>query len=331
MDFQVVLTVFSQILILVIIGAIGFLAMKRKWVPENAGEVVSAVVVRITAPALIFTSMAVKDFGPDKWRDGTILFVSAFIFISLAYAISFFSTKAMKMDQFSASVYQAQSMVGNVIFLSFPLLRILDKENGILYGMFYNFANDIFLWTIVILLLNGHHKTGLKSKLTKILNPNSIAFVLGIIASVFHLGNLVKFNFIVDGTYSIIFESLKGVGETTFYISMLFLGMILANIRYEGIVHLIKTKYSVFVYSFVKLLMVPLIALFVMKTLIPTNGLATSVLVLQLAMPASVTIVALAAQYKANHEYATEILSFSTVFSLITLPFLVYLLYLIPH
>jgi len=328
---DVVLTVFRQILILVILGAIGFIAMKRKWVPENAGEVVSAVVVRITAPALIFTSMAVKNFGPEKWRDGTILLISAFIFISIAYGISILSTKKMKMNQYSASVYKAQSMVGNVIFLSFPLLNILDKENGILYGMFYNFSNDIFLWTIVILLLNGHHKTSLKSKLVKILNPNSIAFVLGIIASQLHLGELVKFNYIVDGVYSILFDSLKGVGETTFYISMLFIGMILANIKYESIFHLIKTKYSVFVYSFTKLLFVPLLALFVMRIIFPDNGLATSVLVLQLAMPASVTIVALSAQYKANHEYATELLSFSTVFSLITLPFLVYLLYLIPH
>ena len=326
-----VITVFLKILELTLLGALGFLAMKRKWVPENSGEVLSAVVVKITAPALIFTSMSIKELGPEKWRDGSILFISSFIFIALAYAISYFSTKAMKMPVFKANVYQAQSIVGNVIFLAFPLLMVIDKENGILYALFFNLSNDIFLWTICILLLNGHHKTSFKSKLSKILNPNTIAFVIGIIASVIKLGNLVKVSPVTNGLYSIIYEALDKVGGTTFYISMLFLGMILANIKFAGIIDLIKTKYSIFVLSFFKLLFMPLLAFLIMATLFKGNGLSTTVLVLQLGMPSSALIVALAAQYKADYEFATEILSITTILSLVTLPFLLYLLMLIPH
>jgi len=328
---DVVVTVFRQILILMILGTFGFVAMKRKWVPENAGEVISAVVIRITAPALIFTSMSVKTFGPEKWKAGSILFLSAIIFIIIAYGISKVSSKVMKLSELSSNVYQAQSMVGNVIFLAFPLLNILDKENGILYGMFFNMGNDIFLWTLVILLLNGHHKTALKAKLRKIINPNTLAFLFGIIASSIKLGEIVKLNGVTNLFYSMSFDALKGVGDTTIYISMLFIGMILANIKFESFRGMIKTRYSIFVLAFFKLLFVPVLALTVLALLLPGAGLATSVLVLQLGMPASVTIVALAAQYKSDYKYATEILSITTILSLITLPLLVYLLYLIPH
>ena len=63
-------TIFTQILILFILAAIGFVSGKTGYLPEKSGHFVSKLVMRITMPALIFSKMVSADFSADTYFDG---------------------------------------------------------------------------------------------------------------------------------------------------------------------------------------------------------------------------------------------------------------------
>ena len=98
-------TILSQILVLFILAAIGFVSGKTGYLPEKAGTVVSKLVMRVTMPALILSKMLSADFSADNYFDGLRLVIIAMITLLLVFAITRPFTKLMKIPEKSRNVY----------------------------------------------------------------------------------------------------------------------------------------------------------------------------------------------------------------------------------
>lgn len=316
----------DQIIILALLGVTGFIAGKKKYLHQDFHKYISALILKITMPFLIFTTMGNYSFTGETLKNGLYIFILGVVFILLGGFVSLGPCRIMGIRGKTKNIYAAQSMFGNVIFMAYPLLKAMYGDVGIVYAIFFNIANDAILWTLGVYLFNRHNTRSWRDNLTHLVNPNTIAFMGGIVMialkALFHMEEAYAY----QKVWGVFYEAFNGLGHTTIYLSMVFIGLILSSVEIAGLRDVLsRSRYLV--YSVFKLLVIPVIALIFFRL---ANGyfdvFVKRIVVLQLAMPASTIVSALALQYDSDYNAATEGIFISTVLSVFTLPFIVYLL-----
>lgn len=318
--------ILKQILILTLLGVTGFAAGKGKFLPENSHKYISALILKITMPFLIFTTMGNHSFTGETLKNGFLIFVLGIFFILLGGFISLGPCKFMGIREKTKNIYIAQSMFGNVIFMAYPLLKAMYGDEGIVYAIFFNIANDAILWTLGVYLFNRHNTKNWKDNLSHLVNPNTLAFIGGLLIillkGIFNFENTLIYKSIWDIFYSAFYN----LGHITIYLSMIFIGLILSGVKIQGIKDIFdRARYLV--YSLFKLIIVPVAAILFFKAAGNFFDMFVKrIVTLQLAMPASTIVSALALEYDSDYSAATEGIFVSTILSIFTLPLIVYLL-----
>jgi len=250
-----------KIIMLGILAFIGFIAGKTGYLPENSGVILSRVVVKVTAPVLIFITLAGNKITNEELSNGIWIYVLGLIFMLFSFFIGSVLSKGLKMEIATKSMFKMHFVFGNVVFLAFPLISsVYDPASvklALTYAVFYNLANDTLLWTLGIYLVNKHKENSWKDNLKHLINGNTIAFTLGIICIIINLQSIVESNEVVKAVYDVVYGTLKPLGETTFTLSMLFIGLILSEVKIESKDDLIK-RYPSIILSAFKLLIIPI-------------------------------------------------------------------------
>ena len=321
--------VIEQIFLLLAVGIIGYIAGKTKYLPANSDKVIAALVVKITAPLMIVTKMYNMEFDSRDYLNGVKLYFFAIVFVLMGYGISLIFRKICKITGDTSRIFSMQMMFGNVIYFAIPLIAVLSEQlpemwgKGAAYAMFFVLGNDTVMWTLGISLVQKNDgRKSVKDKFKHLINANSIAFIIGMILILIGAKSLLSQNHIV----SIFVNKMSDVGSMTAHLSMLFVGIMLANIKLGSVVKDIKRKYPLIIASMVKLVLLPLMAVILLKLLgefLPIEP--AKVLVLQLAMPGATIVAALAGQYDSDAEFATEGIFISTLLLVGTLPMVLWI------
>ncbi|MCF8226400.1 MAG: AEC family transporter [Bacteroidales bacterium] len=303
--------IINQIIILAILVAIGILATKLKVITEGTKKGIADIVFDITLPLLIITTFAKIDMNPDILRNSGLVFLFAYVALAIMYLAGDLSSLIMGLKGNQRAVMINHHMFGNIVFLGFPLMdSLFPGGEGLLYAAVFHLASNSVMWTFgVWVFLKG--KGGKRNEVWKnMLNPNTIAFFLGLIIMFFNLK-----------LPDLLFEPLHGLGRATIYLSMLYIGAMLVQTHVRGILK----KPHVFVLSFNKLLLVPFVLSMVINLstylFFPEFGdIAKKVVLLEAAMPCMATIVVMAHKFGSDDKLATENVFMSTVFSIFTIP-----------
>ncbi|MBN1650289.1 MAG: AEC family transporter [Bacteroidales bacterium] len=309
-------TIIDQILILGILAGVGALAYRFKILEESAKSVIEKIVFYIALPLLILTKLSALAFTSEILRNAglVILFTYAIMFSQLL--LGKLSARIFKLERPQAVIHSLHYMLGNVVFLGFPLLdALMPGGEALLYAALYQLVLNTILWSYGVIQLDPDNRQKGWGQLKKLVNPNTIALSLGLLMMLLSL----RFPPLLQ-------KAFGGLGSTTLYLAMLYIGMLLAQMKVKEIF-----KLSIFTFSFNKLILSPLIFMFLIYGLIhylavPLNSTAFTVLVLESAMPAMTILVLLAKRFGADDALAMKNFFVSTVLSLITLPFILYLL-----
>ena len=221
------------------------------------------------------------------------------------------SAKLLKLESKAYTIHRIHTTFGNIAFLGYPLLdSLFPGGKGLLFAVVYHIVVSSMLWTIGVMLFNKNKKIKLAQSLKHLINPNTIAFALGIVAFLVKL----ELPYILDKTFS-------GLGGTTIYLSMIYIGMMLSRISIKGTFK----ELQIYVVSVNKMIIVPFILLFVIKFTESIFGfemdiIAKSVVVLQTAMPCMAMIVIIATEFKSDPELAAKNVFLTTLLSALTLP-----------
>ncbi len=300
-----------QIAVLAILVIIGIVATKLKVITEGAKKGIADIVFDVTLPLLIITTFARIEMTPEILLNSGLVFLFAYFAFAVMYVIGALSARFMQLRSNQRAVFINHHMFGNVVFLGFPLMDALfPGGEGLLYAAVFQLASNSVMWTFgVWVFLKG--KGGRKKEIwTNMLNPNTIAFFAGLIIMVCS----IRFP-------DIIFEPLHGLGKTTIYLSMLYIGAMLVQTQVRGI---FKKPY-VFLLSFNKLLLIPAILAISINLLaylfFPAFGdIARKVVILEASMPCMATIVVMAHKFGSDDGLATENVFISTILSIISIP-----------
>jgi len=323
--------ILEQIFLLIIIGVIGYCAGKFKFLPASSDKVIASLVAKITAPLMIFTKVYNMKFGPENYINGLKVYVFAVLFNLTGYFISLFFRKRFKFEGAASKIFSTQMMVGNVLYLAMPVILALSTAfpeswgNAVVYAMFFVLGNDTLMWTICISLIkNGGQSAKItwKTRLKHLLNANSIAFAAGLILLFTGVRDILTSVNIIN----LITDRLTLIGDMTSILSIMFIGIMLSNIRISELFKDTMKKRMLLISSSVKLLFLPLLAIFVLKLFSGFMPIEPAkIVILQLSMPAGTLAVALAAEYKSDPEYTSQGVFLSTTIFIFTLPFILWI------
>ena len=307
----------NQILILALLAIIGVVATKLKVISEEVKNSIASLVFNITLPALIITSVSSVELNSEILYNSLLVFIFSNIGILFLYFAGKISRTLLKLKDKKRNIHLIHTMLGNVAFLGYPLFSALfPGGEGLLYAVIFHLTQDIYIWTIGVYEFNNTGNLKFKESLRHLLNPNTIAFGIGILMLVFG----IKFP-------EYFYTPLSGLGKTTIYLAMLYIGAVLAQ---NPMITAFKKK-EIYILIFNKMLFVPFVLLLIINLVsevlnIQIGDIAKTVVVMQTAMPCMAMVVVLAKKYGSDDIHATENLFLSTILSFATLPLIYFII-----
>ena len=308
--------IINQVLILAFLAFIGVIATKAKVITEQVKNSISLIVFNITLPALIISSVTHVELNKEILTNSIWVFIMSNIGISLLYLIGRISRKLQRIDGKKGNVHIIHTMLGNVAFLGYPLFSALfPGGEGLFYAVIFHLTQDIYIWTVGVYEFHNSKDIKFTESIKHLINPNTIAFAVGLI--MLSLGLKIP---------EIIYNPISGLGKTTIYLAMLYIGAVLAQ---NPMMEAFK-KMEIYVLSFNKMVFVPFILLLIINLIssqfnIHIGNIAKTVVVMQTSMPCMAMVVVLAKRFNSDDIHAPENLFLTTIISLGTLPFIYYL------
>jgi len=295
----------QQVLVLFLTMIVGFIAKKKDIITSQVSKKLSELLLYITSPFLVITSFNFK-YSPDMLARAGIVF--AFAMGIHFFSILLGSIAFIRFNDRIRSVLRFIIVFSNCGFMGFPVLESLFGKIGIFYGSIYVMVFNIFTWTYGVMLFS---KSGEKGSIKHLmLNPGIISVILGIIIFLFSIDLPTP-----------IFKTLELVGGMTSPLSMLIVGALLADADFTKLF----TGFAVYYGSFMRLIFIPLFSMMILK-LIGLDGELLKICITLVAMPAAANTAIFAEKYGADSVFASQCVAVSTIFSMITIPFIIYLI-----
>ena len=309
----------EQVIIAGIIVLIGALGSWTKVINEQVKLSISRLVFNITLPLLILTTFSGLEVDGEILINGFWVFIFSLISFMIMYFAGKFSVFLFRLPERSAVVHELHTMFGNIVFLGFPLIAALyPEEEGMLYATVYYMVASFVQWTYAVARLKGQTNVSLRQRFRHLLNPNTVAFLLG-----------MGLFFIQIRMPDLVEVPMTRIGRATAPMALLYIGASLTGTHIKGIFK----RLDLYALSLNKLIIVPVILLLSINFSIAYFGIelgsmARTIVVLETAMPCMSMIVIMARNYGAADDQASENVFLTTVLSLFTLP-LIYQLTLI--
>ncbi len=296
--------VFYEVLILFIIIFAGFIAAKTKILRGDTKKHISSFIINITLPVVILMSSQIE-FTTEKIENSLWLLGMAVIIFLISIGIAGVSFKKAGNDK--EKVLKFAAVFSNSAYMGFPVLNALLGAEGVFYGAVFLIPFNIFLWTYGILIYKKHNS--FKHLIKDIMSPSMIAMFIAFL----FLGISVKIPYPVN-------RGLDIIGGLTTPLSMIVIGATLATVKFKT---LVSDKW-IYIVSAVRLLLLPAIAYFLFFWLSPPE-MSLTILVLLVGMPCAAATTIFAQQFGGDTELASGVVSVSTLLSIATIPFLIFL------
>ena len=304
------LLIFSKVLVVFFYIGVGLIANRLKVLPEESVKHFISLVMCITVPCLVISSITGQDLNGDMYRNTILtLLLTTLVLIVTAFATTFVSDRIFPWkDQQDRNVL-ASAMTGcNAGFMGLPIASAVFGELVFYYLVIQNIANNLYLF--VMSLAQLHHRESEKSskslseKLKPLVNPTSVATIVSLI---------MLFAGIHLPEYAM--DIVTTLGDITIPLSMILVGVQLGGADFKK---LIADK-ALLITSVMKLIAVPALALLIL-TPMPVDPVVKLTVLLGMCFPSAVIGVAVAAQENKNSQLMAEAVAITTLLSLITLP-----------
>ncbi|HOK25729.1 MAG TPA: AEC family transporter [Bacteroidales bacterium] len=300
----------NQILILAIVALVGVIASKAGVITSEGKDFLAKIIFNVTLPSMLLASFGSIDATPRLLTNSLEFIGLSFFSIMLLFIAGTAASSILKLKGEESAIFRIHSMMGNIIYLAFPVIYSLYGQEGILYGSIFTIVSNVVLWTLGIVIIAGNSKISVKESFKYIINPNTIAILTGFCLFLLHI-KLPK----------IIIDSVGGIGSTNTYLSILYIGSVLF---YSKTGRYLK-NINIYVLSFNKMILVPflLTGIFWLAAAylnLHFDKLVLSVLILESAMPCMVNVVIIAKILGMDDAPAVANVFVSTILSIITLP-----------
>lgn len=322
-----------------IIG-LGFYFRKAGIFNNQVGKMLSTVVLTAALPALAFTSF-MQDNDPQKMADGmTLLILGFIIYIALIFVSKIFYFKYVGDEQ---TALRNLSIFGSTTFFSTPIISSIFGPVGVMLSSIFNISYRVFLYSYGYIQMSGL-KMSSKNIKEMFLNPIIIATFLGLFIWAFQSmlpqvnvtmanGTVNQYAFLrIDQTLPWLQQALKYLANLASPLAWLAIGATLGQINIKQAAENKTTWY----YSFVKVILIPVMLLAVLLLLHATSIITLSydviaVVVLMMMAPSATVVTTYAISFDREALLASNCSLISTILAVICIPFWIITLEIIKH
>ena len=301
----------QQIVQLFLMIFMGYLIVKTGLVRDDDSKVLSKIILYLIVPCVIINAFQV-DYTTDTVKGLLIAFAASVMTQVILLVVISVAGRLLHLNEVEvASVYYSNS--GNLIV---PIVTFILGQEWVLYGCVFMSVQLVFLWTHCKKIISREASYDWKKI---ILNINMISIFIGVILF-----------FTKIRLPEIIGNTLASVGTMIGPASMIVTGMLFAGMNLKQIF----ANKRVYFITFLRLIVVPLIALVLIKfsnlASFSADGNKIMLIVfLAIITPSASTVTQMCQVYGNDSRYASAINVMTTLLSIITMPVMVMLFQMI--
>lgn len=291
---------FSQMTELFIIMFLGYAIFKLKIVDDNFVKKFSKLVLDVTLPAMLLSSVINLDERPMLSDVLTAFAVSGVLFFIVLPIIGVILAKLFRVKKEDTGLYIFMHTYSNIGFMGFPVIEAMLGQVALFYAAIFNLIFNVSVFSLGVGLLSRKTKFSFKSLLT----PGIIVAVLSVVLY-----------FLDVRLPELICSTVSSVGSITSPAAMLIVGFTLAKMDLNGVF----ADWRIYPWSIIKQLIIPLL-LFIPFSMIIKDETLLIVAFILTAMPVGNNAVLFATKYDCDSALATRSVFITLIISLITVP-----------
>ena len=296
-----------------LIGA-GYAAVRLKLLPASASQGFTSLLLRITLPFTIFTSM-LRPFDPGFLRDGALVVGISFLLFLLYAALSLWlSARLFSVPAGRRGTWMLCATFCNNGFMGFPVAYALFGDEGLALAAVLGIPFNLLMYSLGLWQLSLDREDGRRAGFSwrsVLLNNINIALFLGLIAYLTQLP-----------IPQLLLTPMEHLSNITTPLSMLITGMSLAV---HPLSDLFRDRDAV-TCSCTRLVLFPLLSWLLLLPLPLANPLVGQVILVIMSMPSAAVTTALAQRYQGSEELAARSVCLSALLCTVTLPLISLLL-----
>ena len=296
-----ILTSLVMIFLLIIPGII---FRKKDIISAAQSDGISSLAVNITWPCLVVDAMQM-DFSAAVLKDSGYMMAAAMVVFAMTAVVTLVLSKLLRLDNSKRYITAFMLLFGNTGFIGIPVIRALYGTEAVFFAAILEMVNDVVIFTIGMMLIQMSAGAKLRFEPKLFLNPGLRGVIVGLLLFLLD----IRLPEVIGG-------AVEMVGDATTPLTMFLIGYQLGGLKAKEILK----DASIYVISFTKLLIVPVLALIVLRVAVGDFSLLEKVLIMSFAMPAGSVSVIFSQQYRGETAFATKTVLLSTLFSIVTIP-----------
>lgn len=305
---------YTSLIVIVVIIAFGLFLGKIKWIDKNTNKKLVNLLLMVFMPASLFSAFSgehIEEFSElflMGLTGGVVTMLLVIIAAKVVYNKKFFPGELTYEAQFSFAF-------NNATFLGYPLISMAFGERGVVPYCGFIIAFNLALFSYGVWLFE--RKITPKFIIKTIINPNIIAVILGMIFFLNHIDT--------GTTIPIINSSIKYVSGATTPLSLLCVGYMLSTADLKKLIR----KWRLFIVAAIQLIFAPVITFLVTKVLFNFPDEVVLICTLIQALPTATSLGLFAEKYGGDTAEASQLVVVSTLMSVITMPSVMTLLFVV--
>lgn len=296
--------IFNQLMKMLIIMILAFICYRLKILNQEGNRNFSSLLLTVVNPCLIITVFQ-TDYDPHLVEGLLISFFIATAAHIIAIVIAHFLVREKNNPDFAIDRFAA--VYSNCGFIGIPLVNSVLGARGVFFLTAYMTIFNVLSWTHGLALLEG--KFSLKKLKEGLLTPIVVCTFIGVI--LFFLQIQIP---------TPVLDSMKYIADMNTPLAMIISGLSVAQADLKKIFSHIRIYWI----CFLKLFLVPL-AVLVLLSLLPIDRETAYTTLIASACPTATTLTIMSIRFGRNYTYASEIFSFTTVLSVITIPIITFI------
>ena len=141
----------EKLLALILILLLGALAQRRLRLPESFYQSANDLVIQVTLPAMILSSMD-KAFSPETLETSLRLLVIAVCAFAAVIAGLEVWRRFSKRPAKELGLYQYLVLVGNTAFMGYPVIQAIYGSDGVFYASVFNLVHNVVTFSYGVAL-----------------------------------------------------------------------------------------------------------------------------------------------------------------------------------
>lgn len=299
----------NQMAFLLLLIVIGFIVTRLGVIDSGAAKLLSKLENNIFIPALVFSTF-MKNLTVDNIETAGKFILCGFVVVMALIPIALISARCCAKDLFIRKMYTYGLAFPNFGYMGNAVVSAIFPSLFLQYLIFVlPFWVAIYLWGVPVLLIPNEGKKSFLNSLKAFVNPMFISLIIGAVLGLtsFPVPTFIK-------------SAATVLGDCMSPVAMLLIGITVANIKIKPILK----NVSIYVITFIKLIVMPIIAIVALKLLSVPYPLALCS-ICAVAMPLGLNTIVIPSAYGKDTSVAAGIALISHIFSCITIPVIFYI------